>query len=87
MSNNLFDLNGRVAIVTGTSRGLDSNLRVPWQTPALISCLRAATASICSLSRQKLSLLIDARFRSNLMSATLRASSKWQQQQKKHSAT
>ena len=85
MSKHLFDLSGRVAIVTGTSRGLGQQfaraLANAGSDLVLTSRQRdhllAFEAEIRALGRRAVSLELDVRD----------PQSKWLQQQKKRSAT
>jgi len=68
MSENLFDLTGRVAIVTGASRGLGSTLPERWRAPGgpgdherRVESLGPFQAEIAALGRRALPLELDVR--------------------------
>ncbi len=86
MSNELFDLNGRVAIVTGTSRGLGQNMARALAKAGADLVLTSRDrnrllpfeAEINALGRRAVSVELDVRQRDSIekMTATAEAASR-----------
>ena len=77
MTNELFDLTGQVALVTGASRAWGSTLRERWLRQAQTLSLRAASARMWSLSQPRWRRKDEELSLWSWMCATRGASSAW----------